>query len=492
MEMMAFDSLAEKRRILQLETLYDLALGLHARRPESELVEELLHRVCAVVDPRAALASTSEPDGSWRTVASVGWSEVPPDPEGDPSWNEVLAAKALIHSTGGALGSVAYRELLATPIVHGGQSLGHLVVLDKEERGEESPLFTDEDRRFLESVASLAGVALENVRRVEILEEQRERLEEENRALKGKLGEELEGRRIVAGSPRMRTVLDLVERVAPRGVTVLLRGESGSGKELVARLLHLLSNRSGTLVALNCAALPETLLESELFGIEGGVATGVKARPGQFELADHGTLFLDEIGDLQLALQVKLLRALQEGEIVRVGGRHPISVDVRVVAATHQNLEEAVRTGGFREDLYYRLKGVELELPPLRERREDLVPLVRTFSEDFCRLEGIPEPSFGRDAIRFLLEHDFPGNIRELKNVVEASITLAEGKVDAELVRSLVGGTKVSSDGEVEPLDLDTVERQHIARILRIVGGNKSAAARVLGVHRRTLIRRGF
>jgi transcriptional regulator with PAS, ATPase and Fis domain len=327
------------------------------------------------------------------------------------------------------------------------------------------------------------------MRQVEALSAQRERLEEENKALRGQLAEELGGGRIVAHAPPMRRALELAERVAPRGVAVLLRGESGTGKELVARLLHHLSGRAGALIALNCAALPESLLESELFGIEGGVATGVSARAGKFELADRGTLFLDEIGDLQPAVQVKLLRTLQEREVVRVGGQKAIPVDVRLIAATHRDLEELVAGGGFREDLYYRLKGVEVELPPLRERRADVPHLVRHFAERFCRREGIPVPPFRSEALALLLAHDFPGNVRELQNLVEGAVSLAEGEVGADLVRSLLG---TPGQQGPEALELASVERRHIRRVLELAAGNKSAAARMLGIDRKTLQRRGL
>ena len=308
--------------------------------------------------------------------------------------------------------------------------------------------------------------------------------------MKGQLAQEVAGRKIVAHAPPMRRVLDVVERVAPRGVNVLVRGESGTGKELVAKLLHHLSGREGSLIAVNCAALPESLLESELFGIEGGVATGVQARPGKFELADHGTLFLDEIGDMQTSLQVKLLRVLQEREITRIGGRRPIPVDVRLVAATHQNLETLVSEGRFREDLYYRLKGVEVELPPLRERRQDIPHLVRAFVEEFCRREGIPIPPFRSEALALLLAYDFPGNVRELQNLIEGAVSLAEKEVDAELVRSLLGAPSVSQSPE--PLDLGSVEKRHINRVLKLTRGNKSEAAKILGLDRKTLQRKGF
>ena len=497
--------LLERRRILQLETLLDLALALQAHRPEGELVEELLQRVCAVMDPRAAVAVTRDDEGRPRSLSSVGWPEELAGDELDdePLWHEVEGRDGVLQRRRGALAGRDFRELLATRIAYRGETLGMLAVLDKESRGAAEASFGDEEARFLESVAALAGVALENARQVERLSQEREALEEENRALKGQLVSEVEGRRIVAHSPEMRAALERAQRVAPRTVNVLIRGESGTGKELIARLLHVRSGRSGPLIALNCAALPEPLLESELFGIEGGVATGVTARRGKFELAHGGTLFLDEIGDMALPLQVKLLRALQEREVVRVGGQHPIRVDARVVAATHRNVEQLVRDGAFREDLYYRLRGVEIDLPPLRERREDVAHLVRHFARDFCQREGIAEPHFERDALALLLTWDYPGNVRELQNVVEGAISLADGRVDAALVGSLLGaagtGAGAARGGREEsaaegdaPLDLDTVTEHHIQRVLRLVGGNKSAAAKILGVNRRTLLRKGF
>ena len=491
--------LLEKRRILQLETLYDLALALQANRPEPELVEELLQRVCAVMDPRAAVAATRSDDGMLRAVSSVGWPGAGPDDglSAAPLWADVEERDGVVQRSGGSLAGRDFRQLLATRIAYRGETLGVLAVLDKESRAAVEPSFSEEDRRFLESVAALAGVALEGARQVERLSQERDVLEEENRALKDQLVAEVEGRRIVAHAPGMRAALERAQRVAPRGVNVLVRGESGTGKELIARLLHVQSGRSGPLIALNCAALPESLLESELFGIEGGVATGVTARRGKFELAQGGTLFLDEVGDLAIALQVKLLRTLQEREVVRVGGREPIKVDTRLVAATHHSLEELVREGRFREDLYYRLRGVDIELPPLRERREDIAHLVRHFTREFCAREALPEPRFDREALALLLAWDYPGNVRELQNVVAGAISLAPGRggsggrVDAGLVRSLLGAGSAAADGE-GTMALQQVAERHIARVLRLVGGNKSAAAKLLGVNRRTLNRKGF
>jgi len=485
--------LAEKRRILQLETLYDLALTLHNHRSEPELVDEFLQLVCTVLDPAAAVVVTRDAFGGARVASGVGWPGEPPS--GDellrsPLWRELLTHGQLLVRQGGELLGRPYRQLLATPLPCRNVFLGYIALLDKESRGASEPTFTNADGRFLDSVAALVGVALDSARQFEDLETQRERLAEENKLLRGRFADEVSGRRIIAHAPAMQRVLEIVERVAPRNVNVLLRGESGTGKELVAKLVHFRSGREGPLIAVNCAALPESLLESELFGIEGGVATGVEARRGKFELADGGTLFLDEIGDLQPSLQVKLLRALQEREVVPVGGRKPIPIDVRLIAATHRNLEERIRDGEFREDLYYRLKAVEVELPPLRDRRQDIPHLVRFFTEEFCRREAIEPPHFEPDTLTLMLAGDYPGNVRELQNLVESAISLADREVDAELVRGLLGS---SSEGEpAAALDLETAERRHIARVLRMTGGNKSAAAKVLGVDRRTLQRKGF
>jgi transcriptional regulator with PAS, ATPase and Fis domain len=487
------DQLIEKRRILQLETLYDLALALHIHRPERELADELLQRVCAVLDPAAAVAVTRDPYGGPRAVSSVGWQGGSPAGArllDDPVWQELLASGRAITRHTGELADRGFREMVAAPLSARGRFLGYVAVLDKEARSGNDAAFSDGDRRFLESVTALAGVALDSARQVETLEVERERLEEENKLFKDRFASEIAGERIVAHAPPLRRALEMIERVAPRGVSVLLRGESGTGKELVTKILHVQSGRKGALVALNCAALPESLLESELFGIEGGVATGVQARRGKFELAHEGTLFLDEIGDMNPALQAKLLRSLQEREVVRVGGHQSIPVDVRLVAATHQNLEQMMASGRFREDLFYRLKGVEIEIPPLRERREDIPHLIRLFVEDFCRREEIDEPQFSPEALALLMSYDYPGNVRELQNLIEGAVSLADTTVDIVLVRSLMGAPGQASSPEA--LDLAAVEKRHIVRVLKMAGGNKTRAAQLLGVDRRTLQRKGF
>ena len=289
---------------------------------------------------------------------------------------------------------------------------------------------------------------------------------------------------IVARSPAMQEVLSLVKRVAPAETTVLITGESGTGKELVARTLHRLSGRKGRFVAVSVASLPDTLVEAELFGYERGAFTGAdRARPGRFEAAQDGTLFLDEIGELSPGIQVKLLRVLQERTVERLGSNEPIPLRVRLVAATNQDLEALVRQGRFREDLYYRLNVVHIHLPPLRERREDIVPLAEHFLERFRRELHKPVEGFTREALYALLEYDWPGNVRELQNVIERAVVLTRHTLITPEDLALPTGPPARHRVPT----LEEVEREHIRRVLSLTGGNLSEAARLLGIHRNTL-----
>ena len=355
------DSFDLKKKVLRLETLYDVSRSLASVRQEDELLEEIVGRSVAVLDAARGFAATFEDGATAGSVAAVGFG-THPEPlavASDPFVLDLCRAKAPLSRGGEAVLSRPASSVAGAPLVARNQVLGVIVVVDREVRGDGPSAFDDEDRRFLGSLAALAGPALEAARQFRALANDLDRLREENRALKGTLRvDEL----LIGDSAPMRRVKDLITRAASSRVSVLVRGESGTGKELVAKLLHALSpRRDAPFLALNCAAVPETLLESELFGIERGVATGVEARLGKFELAGSGTIFLDEIADAPLPIQAKLLRVLQEREIERVGGRQKIPVEARVVTATHADLEEEVRKRRFRDDLYYRLRVVEIQ-----------------------------------------------------------------------------------------------------------------------------------
>jgi DNA-binding NtrC family response regulator len=329
-------------------------------------------------------------------------------------------------------------------------------------------------------------------------------LREENRSLREALGKRYEFKNIVARSGKMQEVLATVERVAPTNSTVLLGGESGAGKDLIARAIHQHSRRaSGPFIKINCTAIPENLLESELFGYEKGAFTGaVSSKPGKFELADKGTIFLDEIGDVPGTTQVRLLRVLQDREFERLGGTKTLKVDVRVVAATNQDLRAALEQGTFREDLYYRLNVVPINIPPLRERKEDIPYLVDHFIERFARESGKPIKGITPAAQKMLMEFHWPGNVRELENIIERAVSLSAGAmldvadIRLDLSPSRPGGADIaafalSAGGTTAfpppGVTLEQFEDEIIKEALHRAGGNKSQAARLLGLSRNAL-----
>jgi DNA-binding NtrC family response regulator len=319
------------------------------------------------------------------------------------------------------------------------------------------------------------------------------RLREENRSLREALGQKYSHPNIIAGSPKMQEVLATVERVAPTNSTVLLGGESGVGKDLIARVIHEKSRRpSGPFIKINSSAIPENLLESELFGYEKGAFTGAAAsKPGKFELADKGTLFLDEIGDVPPATQVKLLRVLQEREFERLGGTRTIKVDVRLLAATNRDLRAALEDGTFREDLYYRLNVVPIDIPPLREHKEDIPGLAALFLARIAKDSGRQITAISPAALNLLLSHHWPGNVRELQNVIERACALAAGnELDAADIHLDTARSRAASASDrflPDGMTLDQHEDDLIREALKRANGNKSQAARLLGLSRNAL-----
>jgi DNA-binding NtrC family response regulator len=317
--------------------------------------------------------------------------------------------------------------------------------------------------------------------------EERRQLVEDNIQLSQKLKDQYRFEDIITKSSRMQKIIELIKVVAVSQATVLITGESGTGKELVARAIHSQSpRRDRPLIAVSCAALPESLLESELFGHEKGAFTGAHAqRKGKIEMAHRGTLFLDEIGEMSANIQVHLLRVLEEKEFTRVGGNELIKVDVRLVSATNRDLQAAIKSGQFREDLYYRLNVVTIDLPPLRERKEDIPLLAEHFLKRFAAENQKTVSVFSGEMLDFLVKYPWPGNVRELENTIERAVILAKGpeiqlgdllQRNSPLVGKVITGQS-----------LQDVEREHILSVLNETGGNLAKAARILGISRATL-----
>src|SRR5690242_8565079 len=443
-----------------------------------------MHRAVGVLDATMGFAFSLDEKLNVQGVRTFETDETGEQLLGDPAVRQVLASREAMFVTG--------RDLLIAPMVAGDTIVGVIAVGGKEERGAKSGSFVDDDLRFLSSLGAIGAAAIDNTRRFHRLDLMRETLEDENRSLKQRMLRDYNDRLMVGDSPKMQRVIDLVARVADSQASVVIRGESGTGKEMVARLIHGNSPRKdGPFVAINCAALPETLLESELFGIERGVATGVEARPGKFELAKGGTVFLDEVGDIPLALQAKLLRVLQEREIEKLGGRRRIPIDVRILSATHRDLEQMIEKVEFRQDLYYRLKVVEIVLPPLRERRDDIPKLVRFFLDKYGKREGLRDVRITQEALQKLMRYPFPGNVRELENLIEGALALTTDPV-IDPGDLLMPEEAVSGASSVMPADFPTLEElqaRYIARVLASTKGNMSKAAQILGVNRKTIYR---
>jgi len=434
-----------------VEPLVSVAARGGAIEPSQEVIEKVLGQSLAICCP--GVASDQELDGI--SLAAVG-------------------------------------SLIAAPLTSTNTEPIGLIYLDCPAQS-----LAEHHLELLSAIAGVASLAFQNVLHLRWLEGENRRLRDEVAARHDMIGD----------SAAMRRVFDLVARVARADSTVLIQGESGTGKELVARAVHRSSPRhTGPFIVVNCATLSDNLLESELFGHEKGAFTGALARKlGKVEAADHGTLFLDEVAEIPVTLQAKLLRALQEREIERVGGSRPIPVDLRVVAATHRDLQQAVRDGDFRQDLYFRLKVITCELPPLRHRREDIPLLARHFAQHHGEQLGLGEIGIAPDARRGLLAYDWPGNVRELSNVIERAVVLGDGRVVRredlpDEVAAAAGGEPPEDSSAVpegSPSDFQSdfqsalvaFKKQLILDAWQAAGADYARTAERLGIHLNSLHR---
>ncbi|HUQ08145.1 MAG TPA: sigma-54-dependent Fis family transcriptional regulator [Kofleriaceae bacterium] len=439
-----------------------------------------LHRLQGIVIPEAVPGSREFVEDIWRDsyeaeqhLMHVGRSDAP------VCWSQVGFASGYLTFANG-------REMycVETRCRAMGDAVCHMICRPREEWGDE----------LADHLPFYAKGRLD-----EALAHAADKLKRADRRLRARTQQlaafraEPEDAGVTARSPAMRAVLELADRVAHVDSTVLVTGESGVGKERIAHFIHGRSERANrTLVAINCGALPETLLESELFGnIKGAFTGATQDRPGLFEAANGGTLFLDEIGEVTPAVQVKLLRALQEHEIRRVGENTTRKVDVRIIAATNRNLVEEVRAGRFREDLYYRLRVIELEVPPLRERRDDIVPLARTLLAAIALRTKTKVTGFTPKAVEHLLRYPWPGNVRELENTIERAAVLTAGtRIDVGDLPAEVHTGSVTSLAPGETRTLAEVEQRYILAVLAAEDGNRTRTAAKLGIGAATLYRK--
>lgn len=491
------DRLQLERQVFHLQTLYEIANTLNECRDSERIHREILSILMGTfgVVRGFALAKTGQKE--WQVRAERGFeNSLNPDLQRRVLSNRFdnLKAeekqKALLefvqknHATEIEEATVIWAEF------HGRDGLLGGIFLGPRLSGEP---YSDTDKELVDAALSHAASALENLRLYEELQDAQERLRLENIALREEVLKEYEGGRIIGQSEEVRKLLQQARNVAKSPTSVLIYGDTGTGKELLAKTIHYQSPRQGKpFVAINCTAIPENLVEAELFGIEAGVATGVKKHIGFFEQADGGTLFTDEIGDMPLSSQAKILRALQERCFRRVGGTREISVDVRVIAATNKNLENEMKEGRFREDLYFRLSVLELRLPTLRSRRDDIPLLVNHFVKKVQDKLDTRIKGFSAKAIKALTDYDWPGNVRELENEIERAITLAseDAIIQPEDLSQKISRSRSNLDlpnalqaGSLREA-LDILEIHLIKNALEKYRWNKSEVSRKLGISR--------
>ncbi|MSQ96036.1 MAG: FHA domain-containing protein [Gemmataceae bacterium] len=478
-----------------LMELYRLGLAMGAATTYHELADVVLDGLLSAVSAEVGAILTIK-EGREMEIASVrpdGPAKRVYSPVSEFVTHEVMSGREAILaedvsrnrylSQRDSLTQLGATSLICAPVIHQDKVLAliHLYCTDPHKS------FANEDLEFTIAVAKHLAIVMGQMLR-------QDSLFNENRSLREQLQVESE---LVGESSAIKSILEQIGRVAPTNATVLIRGESGSGKELVARAIHFSSlRREGPFICLNCAAITETLLESELFGHERGAFTGATEKKiGKFEAADHGTIFLDEIGEMAYNTQAKLLRVLEGHPFERVGGSTPIRVDVRVVAATNQPLEQNIKEGKFRRDLFYRLQVVDILVPAMREKSDDVPLLAEHFLKRFSRETGRKIRGFTPAALAKMTQYDWPGNVRELKNVVERAVALARGpllNIGDILLSSLAlrGAAPPAAGDTFDAISLEELEKRHIRRTLDHTDWNKSQAATILHIERSTLDRK--
>jgi Nif-specific regulatory protein len=487
----AIAPISPSRSTRDLNALLKISLAVNSTRNVEAFSKQLLSMIFEVIPAtRGAILLVEDNSEEFTEVFGLhrAANEVKPIRVSRTVTDRVLREGAAIlsndvmqdatFSSASSLATHHIQALLAVPLVVEEKTLG-VIYLDTPDH---SAHFDEHHLQLMRAIAAMAAVALENIRRVN-------RLENENRRLQAEIAIEHD---MVGKSPRMREVYKFIAKAAPTNSTVLICGESGTGKELAARAIHQNSPRANhPFVAINCAALTETLLESELFGHEKGAFTGaVATKKGKLEAAQGGSVFLDEIGEMALQLQAKLLRVLQQHEFERVGGTRTIKADIRLIAATNRNLEQAIKDGSFREDLYYRLNVIRLNMPPLRERRDDILPLAMYFAEKYGRECNRQIKGISPQAQACLLKYEWPGNVREFENAIERAVVL--GSTDVLQVEDLpeavieTAPASGSPSGGVALNFYDAVKeakKQLILDAFDQAQGSYTEAARLLGMH---------
>jgi Nif-specific regulatory protein len=485
-----------RHHVRQLSALYEISKLIATRRDQQEMFRDILdvlerrlglsHGILMLTTPdgealviealRGPESMRSETtyrlgEGITGRVLKHGKPVMVPDVAMEPHF------KGRIH--GSSPGKLAGMGFVCIPIILGNETVGTLSV--------DVPTGTIELEEARTVLCIVGGIIAHDISQRRVARMEKQVLEEENLRLRHSLQDRFRPSNIIGDSHEMREVFCRIHLVAPQNTTVLIRGESGTGKELVASAIHYTSPRAeGPFVKVNCAALPENLLEAELFGHEAGAFTGAKnARRGRIEEADGGTLFLDELGDFSPAIQLKLLRVIQEREFERVGSNRPVSVDVRIITATNRNLEEMVEAGTFRQDLYYRINVFAVNLPPLRARRSDILLLANHFVHKYAKMMNRPVDRVSTPAIQMLMAYHWPGNVRELENCIEHALVMSRNGVihgrDLPPTLQMPTQSGMKAAGTLKSR-VDLLERDMITDSLKRTNGNVSAAARELGI----------